>query len=140
MAFFTPAQLKTWLRYESDDDFEPSAAQLAEKVVAGWLSDATKRDRGALEAAAAGDSPQVFSWAIELGGIAYENPTAMQDDQAGGTRTTWRDRRSQILTDARAWGEAQPTESTTTSGLPRGNFPKARPWPDPIRVRGMGGC
>ncbi len=137
MALFTPEQLKTWLRYESEDDFDTAAATLAETVVAGWLTDATKHTPTELATAATTTAPQVFSWAIELGGIAYENPTSMQDDQAGATRTTWRDRRSQILAAAKTWGE-ETASATSTTGLPRGCFPPARPWPDPPRVRGMG--
>lgn len=135
MALFQPTQLKTWLRYESDDDFDTGAATLAETVVAGWLTDATELTVTDLEAAATGDAPQVFSWALELGGIAYENPTSMQDDQSGAARTTWRDRRSQILASAKDWAE-NAASSTSTGGLPRGCFPKAKAWPDQARVRG----
>jgi hypothetical protein len=140
MALFDPEQLKTFLRYAAEDDFDADAATLSEKVVAGWLTGATKRTRADLEAAAIGDAPQVFSWALELGGIAYENPTSMQDDQVGAGRTTWRDRRAQILESAREWAADQgPAGTTATGPLPRGSFPKAQPWPDPPRVR-VTGC
>lgn len=135
MTLFTPEQLKTWLRYDADDDFDADSATLAEKVAAGWLSNATGMTVSALEATRE-ETPQVFSWALELGGIAYENPTSMQDDQAGAARTTWRDRRAQILEEARAWAVAT-APAPTRMALPRGSFPPAQPWPDPaIRIRG----
>lgn len=122
MAYFTPAQLKTWLHYASDDDFDAEAAELAEQVVAGWLADATETDVDSF------DPPkQMFAWAIELGGIAYENPTSMSDDAAGETRSAWMDRRVQILAAARRWASRP---SSTGPVLPRGSFPPAQAWPD----------
>lgn len=128
MAYFTPAQLKTWLRYASEDDFDAAAAELAEQVVAGWLADATETVIDSMN-----PPPQMFAWALELGGIAYENPTSMSDDAAGETSTSWMDRRSQILAAARRWAAKQP--STAAGVLPRGCFPPAQPWPDAAAAR-----
>lgn len=134
MTLFDDTQLKNWLRYDDEDDFDAASAGLAEQVVAGWLTDATGLTKTDLETAAAGDAPQVFSWALELGGIAYENPTSMTDDTTGQTRTAWMDRRSQILAAARGWAGRQPVTGTGTV-VPKGCFPAATAWPDPPRIR-----
>lgn len=124
MAIFTPEQLRTWLRYDEADYFDAETARLAEQVVTGWLL----AEIGTMPTPEPVAGHPLFGWALELGGIAYENPTAMQDDQAGETRSVWSDRRAQILASARRWAET--TGSASGSPKPRGRFPKARPWPD----------
>ncbi|WP_435199567.1 hypothetical protein [Janibacter sp. GS2] len=125
MAIFTPAQLRTWLRYDEADVFDEDTAVLVEHVVAGWLL----AEVGTLPDLAPEEGHPLFGWAIELGGIAYENPTSMSDDQAGETRSAWADRRVQILAAARRWSEANGATGSSTP-VPRGSFPKARSWPD----------
>lgn len=125
MAIFSPAQLRTWLRYDEADVFDETTATLVEQVVTGWLL----AEIGTLPDPEPTAGHPLFGWALELGGIAYENPTAMSDDQSGETRSAWADRRLQILAAARRWAEAHGTTGTTAA-LPQGSFPKARPWPD----------
>lgn len=126
MAIFTPAQLRTWLRYDEDEVFDETTATLVEKVVAGWLT----AEIGALPETEAAEGHPLFGWALELGGIAYENPTAMTSDASGDTTSAWADRRLQILAAARRWAEANGMTETTRSPLPQGSFPKASPWPE----------
>lgn len=125
MAIFEPAQLRTWLRYDEAEVFDEATAALVEQVVTGWLL----AEIGTLPDPAPTQGHPLFGWALELGGIAYENPTAMTDDQAGETRSAWADRRLQILAAARRWAEANGTTGTARP-LPRGSFPRAKPWPD----------
>ena len=126
MAIFSPAQLRTWLRYDEADVFDDATATLVEQVVAGWLL----AEIGSMPDPAPAAGHPLFGWALELGGIAYENPTAMSDDQSGETRSAWADRRLQILAAARRWAESNGMTDDTNSPLPQGSFPKARPWPD----------
>ena len=125
MTIFTPAQLRTWLRYDEDEVFDEDTATLVEQVVTGWLT----AEIGALPESAPTQGHPLFGWALELGGIAYENPTAMTSDAAGETNSSWADRRLQILAAARRWAETNGTTGSTTP-LPRGSFPKARAWPE----------
>lgn len=126
MPLFTPDDLRTGLRYEVGDDFDEAGAVHAERVVAGWLLDAT----GLTEF----PDPlpeQLWAWAVELGGIYYENPTSLETDASGEVTSGWgMDRRSQVLDSARAW--ARRTYGPLQGGTPRprGTFPPARPWPD----------
>lgn len=124
MTLFSPDELAAWLQYE----VEPTSAAQVERVVAGWLSEAT-----GLDAFPDPLPPVLYAWAVELAGIAYENPTSMTDDQAGETRSAWADRKRQILLSATAWG--QRTSGTSAAPLPRGRFPAAQPWPDPLGGR-----
>lgn len=135
MTLFTPTELKKWLHYADEADFVDEDAQLAEQVVAGWLADAADVDDVAelIE----GDTPssRVKAWAIELGGIAYENPTSMSSDQADEVGSSWQvDRRSQILGNVRAWARNRPGVGTPAA-VPKGRFPSAPPWPDPLAAR-----
>jgi hypothetical protein len=123
MALFTPAELREWLQYE---EINNDSAVMVERVVAGWLLSATGR-----EDLDSSNDARVFAWAVELGGIAYENPTSMTDDSSGSTSSSWADRRAQILAQAREWALQQ---APAASGqLPRWSFPQAQPWPDSLR-------
>lgn len=124
MAIFDPEQLRTWLRYDEADVFDADTAKLVEQVVTGWLT----AEIGSLPEPAPTEGHPLFGWALELGGIAYENPTSMTSDAAGETNSSWADRRLQVLAAARRWAEAN--GSTGSSPLPRGSFPKAKAWPD----------
>ena len=130
MALFHPDQLKKWLHYAQESDFDASEAQLAEQVVAGWLCDAIDVDSLEELGAAVTGSPRFQAWAIELGGIAYENPTSMSQDGAAEVSSQWQlDRRRQILEGVRSWAR---NRAGAVSGVlaPRGRFPAPAPWPD----------
>lgn len=127
MPLFTKDDLEHWLRYDVDD----AGYTIVEKVVTGWVFQAT-------EWTAVPDPlpPQVFSWALELGGIGYENPTSQSDDQTDLVRSAWRDRRSQILAEIRTWARSNGS-AASGSPAPRGRFPGALPYPDPIYPYGL---
>lgn len=134
MTLFTPTELKKWLHYADESDFSEDEAALAEQVVAGWLCDAIDVE----DLAPLGDevlgSDRFKAWAIELGGIAYENPTSMSADAAAEINSQWQiDRRRQILDNVRTWASTRPGY-TSTVPRPRGCFPPPRPFPgDRIR-------
>lgn len=127
MPLFTLDDLEHWLRY----DVDVTGHAIVEKVVTGWIFDAT-----GWTASPDPLPPQVFSWALELGGIAYENPTSQSDDQTDLVRSAWRDRRSQILAEIRTWSQANGT-AVGAIPLPRGSFPTSCPFPDPAYPYGL---
>jgi len=117
-ALFTVADLGDWLHKPVT---EP-ATVMAERVVWGWLRpilEATERP--------AEQSAELFSWAIELGGIAHENPAGLSSKQIGPFQEQYSaERREEILAEVATGG--QPAASALA---PRGRFPKARRYPDP---------
>jgi len=124
MPLFTAEQLGNFLQYQVED----APAAMAEKVVSGWLSDA------------AGSvtfpdplPPQLFSWAIELGAIAHENPGGLASETTGAKNTTWdRARRAEILGYVARWAGNDSYVSGAGVPSPVGSFPPARPYPDPV--------
>lgn len=125
MPMYSKAELQAWLQY----DVEAATYEIGHRVVSGWLMDAAQWT------AVPDPLPdQVFAWALELGGIAYENPTSQQDDQTDAVRTSWRDRKGQILAEVRAFATANPTSGPA---MPRGRFPGAAPYPDPVYPFGL---
>lgn len=120
-ALIAPGDLQTHLRLEAVDT--PAAAS-AERVAWGWLSEAT----GLTERP--DPVPDVlWSWALELAGLVYDNPRALATEGTGPFGDTReRGRREAILAAAaRHYGRG--------GGVPRGTFPDAQPWPDPVCVR-----
>lgn len=89
---------------------------IARRVVSGWLKDATQL----------ADWPDpvpddLFAWALELGGLVYNNPEALAIDTTGATSATWeRGRRDAILDLARA---AYADPDGGASGGPVFSFP-----------------
>lgn len=116
-ALFSPAELEAFLQRP----VSIGAAEIAERVVRGWLKAATGVDDW--------DWPvpdDVFSWAIELGAIAHENPTSLSTDTVGDVSSQWqRGRKAEILTAAAA--KYGPTSRSRSLG----SFPAAVAWPDP---------
>ena len=126
-ALFTAADLTHAVReFVSDDD-----AALAERMAWGWLSPIL-----GLEARPDEVTDQLFGWALELGAIYAENPTGLAAYQLGEERRQYSTaRRNEILEEvARSVDGA--TSGAAAAGLPRGRFPKANGYPDPIRYRG----
>lgn len=137
MEVITAAQLTRFLRYPEGEPVGNSDAELAEQVALGWLSDPTGITNWENQPANPGTA--LFSWVLELAGLAYENPTSQEQDQSGDVTSAWsptaRDRRSQILASARAWAQRNGSSPSTGAPRARGNFPAAEGWPDPARRR-----
>lgn len=128
---FTRAQLAHWLHYDGADAISEEEFTVTHLVVRGWILQATQWATIPETVTEA-----LFSWAIELGGIAFENPTSQTDDQTDLVRSAWRDRRTQLMAEIRTWAVAN--GATVTGGpLPRGRFPSALPYPDPIYPYGL---
>ncbi|NHN55777.1 hypothetical protein G9U51_08305 [Calidifontibacter sp. DB0510] len=153
MSLFTIDQLAHYLQVTHDpgkedntvetggDVDEAGSAELTtgtytviEAVVTGWLLDAT-----GLTTFPDRLPPQVFSWALELAAIAYENPAAAA--AAGTDRVTnayTEQRREAILARAARWAAKVPTAPQVAA--PVGDFPCPGPWPTdlepPRRLRG----
>jgi hypothetical protein len=123
-ALFSAAELGGFVQ----DDVDATTAAQVEQVVWGWL-------RPALGVEARPDTvtPELFSAALELGAIAYENPAGLSAYQLGQERWGYSsERREQILGTVASTGAAK-------GGVPRARFPESPAWPDPIRVRGFPG-
>lgn len=98
-------------------------ATAVEAVVWGWL-------RPILNVTERPDpvSPELFSWALELGAIFRTNPAGLTEKQLGPFQEQYSsERRDEILRTAAGGG-------TTAPGAPLapiGSFPSARAYPDP---------
>lgn len=120
MTLFTPKDLEDYVQYP----VAQAAGIMAERVVAGWLADAAGSTPIPAQL-----PPQLFSWAIELGAIAHENPGALWSETTGDKTSLWdRARRAEILGFITTWAGGTPTGSVPS---PTGSFPKARAYPDP---------
>lgn len=118
MALFTASELSTYLGY----DVSGEAADIAERVAAGWLTAA------GVDTTVFPIPHEVFSWAVELAAIAHENPGGLSESSTGDR---WNlARRGEILAAA---AEHAATVAGRVTGLqPRGSFPDPSPWPDPV--------
>lgn len=126
MPLFDSEDLSTYVQYPVDDD----AAAAAERVVSGWLQDATGPGEWYGDDVVPSQLPaQLYAWAIELGAMAHENPAGLASEITADKTTVWdRARRTEILDKAAAWAGQN---GSTSSGGPVGRFPSARRWPDP---------
>lgn len=122
---FTQSDLADFLR----KPVSAEAAASAEKVVWGWL-----RPVLGLTDRPTPVTPEVFSWAIELGAIAYENPSGLTYYELGDERSGYSaSRRAEILAEVGA-----SDVSAVALGAPVGSFPDPYAWPDPPRYhRGL---
>ncbi|MBD3781696.1 MAG: hypothetical protein IE926_01890 [Micrococcales bacterium] len=125
---FDETKLGDWLGYEVNE----SQAKAVLEVVEGWICGAT----GWLDIPAEPAKP-LRAWALELGGIAYENPTSQTDDQTDLVRSSWRDRRTQILAEVRVWAQSNGSAAGGGPPSPTGRFPAACPYPDPSYPYGL---
>lgn len=117
LRLFTAVDLTDWLGETVAED----RAASVESVVWGWL----KTPLG-LDTRPSDVSEQVFSWAIELGGIAHENPAGLDSKTIGPFAEQYSsERREEILAIV---GTGSPLG---TPPRPRGSFPPARSYPDP---------
>lgn len=115
---FDADDLTNWLGRSTP--ITDTKAIVVEQVVWGWLTTvlgvATRPEPV---------TASVFSWALELGGIAHENPAGLSVEQLGPAQRQFSaERRGEILAEAAAGG-------STSVGSPRGSFPPARCYPDP---------
>lgn len=129
---YTRAQLADWLHYAGEDAITSTEFDVNQRIVRGWILQATQWLVIPDEVTDA-----LFAWALELGGIAFENPTSQTDDQTDLVRSAWRDRRSQIMAEVRAWAVSNGATVVGTTPRPRGRFPGAAPYPDPIYPYGL---
>lgn len=116
---FTAGDLSHWLQC-------PVAAETAltvEQVVWGWVKPIL-----GLTSRPDPTPDELFSQALELGGIAHENPAGLAAYQLGEERSQFSaERRAEILRDM-ASGNL-PAGGTPS---PRGSFPSARCYPDAV--------
>lgn len=118
---FTASELANLLQ----DEVTNENAATVERLVWGWLQPklgtTTRPDPV---------PAQLWSWAVELGAIARENPSGLSVYQLGAEQ--WRysaERRAEILAEV----EASVVGVTADPGGPRGYFPAPESWPDPVR-------
>ena len=107
----------------------PASADIAIRRAVSWLADAS----GRTDLSATALPADLWGDALELAGIAYDNPTSRASEQVGSSATSWpiASRRDQILDAVRArYGRSRTPE-------PTGSFPPAPAYPDPAvgRVR-----
>jgi hypothetical protein len=115
LPLFMPADLRTFLRKPAITDEQATSA---EKVVWGWLQPVL-----GLEVRPYPVPAKVFSWAIELGAIAHENPAGRTSRQLGPFQEQFSaERRAEILAEAGRGG--------LTATAPQGSFPEPLDYPD----------
>lgn len=121
MPLFTATDLTNLLHYEVSE----ASAVIAERVVVGWLKAA------GVDVTVDPVPEEVFSWAVELGAIAHENPSGLSESELGDARDVFSaERRREILADAAA------APASSGLGRPQGSFPSAACWPDPAERYG----
>lgn len=114
---FTTADLAKWLKRPLDED----GMGLARRYAAGWLKGAT-----GLQSWPDPVTDPLWSWAIELAGIAYSNPRALVTEVRGAATDSWPlARRAEILA-------AAAVAYKGGGGGPLFSFPAAVGWPDSI--------
>lgn len=134
MALFDAGDLRAWLRYDADDVFDESSVTIIEQVVSGWLEGALGADPASFTGT--GEQRVLKAWALELGGMAWENPTYMAGDQSGETQSSWfATTRQSILDRAAEWASGRGDSGSVRVPSPLGRFPAAQPWPDPGTAR-----
>jgi hypothetical protein len=124
---FTSDDLGSWLGSSVD----PGRGEVVERVVWGWLRPIL------LEGAErpADVSPELFSWALELGAIAYENPAGLSSKQFGDVAEAYGGERRDEILEAVAGSSIGIGALPGSSVHPRGSFPSARPYPDALGLR-----
>lgn len=121
---FTGVDLTTWLQRPVSDE----AGIMVERVVWGWL-------RPLLNVDERPDPPsdELFSWAIELGGIAFANPEGLASYSLEAESSSYSsERRDEILREV-ANGGVTPVGASLP---PKSSFPPAQEYPDPARRYG----
>lgn len=101
-------------------DVTDAAAALGERMVWGWLQPFLGPDRPEEL------TDQQFSWAIQLGAIAHENPAGLSSRQVGSVSEQYSAEARQAILDA-----VESSVSGGNPGSPRGRFPRPKAYPDP---------
>lgn len=116
---FTPSDLSSWLQKPVED----GTATVVEGVVWGWLRPLLDVDERP-----ASPSPELSAAALELGGIAHENPAGLTIKEMGPFKEQYSaERRDEIL----AGVQSGFSVLTGTPPASQGSFPTARAYPDP---------
>ena len=111
LPIFSNIELGQWLGC----DVTEAKGRAIERVVWGWLKGPLGLDQRPDPV-----PDEVFSWAIELGAIAHENPAGLFAYQLGDERSQFSaERRNEILTQA--------SGSLGGAGTPVGSFPAPEP-------------
>lgn len=119
---FAPEDLAAYLQ----QDLDLATVERCRRVAAGWLRSAT-----GLTAWPDPITDDLWTWAVELAAMAYDNPAAWANETTGGEVTGYSAiRRREILDAAKA---AYPGGSGGGPQTPVGAFPAAQPYPDPAR-------
>ena len=131
LILFDATELGTWLHYEDNLAEDYATVEQVHRVVSGWLLEALGWDSWPY--ATREDVPDVVhAFAIELGGIAWENPTSQTTDSSGeGVSTSWAPARERVLARARGWAARAASPSGSSVPSPQASFPAPLPWPDP---------
>ena len=96
-------------------------AVMVEAVVWGWM-----QPRLGIADRPEELNAQQFSWAIQLGAIAHENPAGLTARQVGEVREQYSSETRDAILD-----EVEGSASSVLPSAPRGRFPSARAYPDP---------
>ncbi|MFT4081184.1 MAG: hypothetical protein QM638_01230 [Nocardioides sp.] len=111
---FTADDLTSWLHKPVTE----ADATVAERVVWGWLKPILKLDERPDPV-----PDELFGWAIELGGIAHENPGGFTTNTSGPFSVQFdAARRTAIL---------EEVAQSVGAGKPTGSFPPPQRFPDP---------
>lgn len=113
-----PDEVGSFLRATVD----PGSVAVAIRVAEGWLQGATRIVVWPPDPV----PPNIWSWAVELAALAYDNPRTMTRRTVGAITAEWnyrQNRRLEILTEARRYYAGE--------GQSLGDFPFAWPWPEP---------
>lgn len=121
---FTATELGNWLGVTVDE----GRATVVERVVWGWLVEVLSTDTRPEPVPA-----QLFSWAIELGAIAHENPGGLSAKAFGDVSEAYSEERRKALLALVAGSELGNGLGSSAGSRPRGSFPAARDYPDPAR-------
>ena len=131
LVLFSATELATWLHYTEDLSDDHRIVEQIHRVVSGWLLEALEWDSWPYTSRS--EVPDVIhAFAVELAGIAWENPTSQTTDSSGeGVSTSWAPARERILARARGWAARAASPSGSTVPSPQASFPAPPPWPDP---------
>lgn len=98
---------------------------LVERVVWGWLRPILDVDARPVPV-----PDELFSWAIELGAIAHENPDGRTAKQIGPFKDQYSvERRKEILAEVQEHVDSNNPDGDPSA--PTGYFPPPLPYPDP---------
>lgn len=126
-----PDDLATYLEQE----VTPDRAATAARAASGYLLGEINRDSWPVTWSNPGLIPEViWSAALRLTAMLYENPGMLDSEQSGEVVTRWsKEQLASLVTQVRSWASRNP-DATAPPGaaaglLPSGRFPLAPAWP-----------